>query len=285
MRLQLTQAWIDTIKIHDVNDPTCVYGLRSSNRKLTSRRVEVDRAQRDGILDLSNYFGAQVIDLAGYVDAGTFAETEDAYDLLRAQLALPGSHTFKFRRLGRGEDEQATVKLGDGPYAPQEGYGRTIKYSVTLVGSDPRIYTVAQKSGEYDPTGSVSGGGMAMPMVFPLVFTTTTVTELTLTNNGTRSTPPIFTVHGPVASGFALDNDTTGRSIYFTANLGSADVLVVDVDKRSVKLNGAERKDLYDSAQSTWWELAPGDNAVRLRGSGMATGVTDLTVQFHDARI
>jgi hypothetical protein len=36
---------------------------------------------------------------------------------------------------------------------------------------------------------------------------------------------------------------------------------------------------------TTWFELAKGDNLIRLRGSGMVTGQTQLTVSWRDARI
>lgn len=294
MRLSLTQAWIDDLKIHDVDDPDIVYSIRSANRKLTPRRVEFDRAQRDGTIDRSKFYGSQIIDLAGYVSAPSDVATDDAYDALCAKLALSErssssssptpEHVFRFRRLGRLEDEEIAFKVGGGPEAPQEGWGRMVRYAVTLVGPDPRVYSAALKSASYDPTSAQASGGVAMPLVMPLVFTSTTPGELVAYNAGTRKTPPLLTVIGPV-SNFAIDNATTQESLVFGASLGSSDQLDIDVDARSVKLNGAERKDLLDGSQSTWFELEPGENDLQLRGSGMAIGQTLLTVQFRDARI
>lgn len=285
MRLQLESAWLDELKIHDVNDLAAAYALRSAKRTRQPRRVEQARSFRHGIVDRTTpIFGAQTFDLAGYVDAGSMLATEDAYDELCGVLAREGQRLFRFRRLGRSEDEQALVTLGGGPDAPQEGYGRTVKYAVSLVGADPRVYASPLKTGSYDPTGSLSGGGAAMPLVFPLVFTGTTATQLVVTNLGKTATPPVLTVKGPVANPI-IDNDTTGESIYLLTTLGAADTIVVDVAARTVTLNGAVRQDLFDASLSLWWELAAGENALRLRGSGMVAAQTLLTVGFRDARL
>lgn len=289
MRLQLERAWIDDLLIHDIarlNDPTLPYALRSAKRGRTVRRVQEDKRNRNGIIDRTRpLYGSQTIDLAGYVDAGSPGASETAFDVLEGYLTAEGAHTFRFRRLGLTEDEQVTFTLGDGPDAPAEGYaGRTVKYSVTLVGADPRVYSATLKSSSYDPTGSLSGGGMTLPMVFPLTFSSTTATELYLSNQGQTPTPPIFTVKGPVANPI-IDNDTTAESIYLLYTLGAADTVIIDVAARTVTLNGAIRQDLFDASRSKWFELGRGETRVRLRGSNMAAGQTLLTVTFRDARV
>ena len=126
---------------------------------------------------------------------------------------------------------------------------------------------------------------MDVPLVFPLTFSTTTATHLELANAGNFETPPVLTIAGPVINPI-LDNDTLGDSIALVIALGESDRLVVDVAARSVKLNGAPRLDLLDVAATTdWWQLSPGTNKLRLRGTGMASGVTELSVSFRDARI
>lgn len=287
MRLQLASAAIDDLAIHDVtriNDPTFPYQLRSAKRTIVPRRVEQTRTNRHGINDYTKpWFGAQTIDIAGYVWAPTDLGAEDAYDALTQRLTGEGTHVFKFRRLGRAEDEQAIVTLGaiDDPEA--KGYSRTIKYAATLIGADPRVYTAALKGGSYDPTVSLSGGGVAMPLTFPLTFSTTTATELFVTNAGNAKTPPTFTIKGPVAAPI-IDNDTTGESFYINYTLGASDTIVVDMGARTLTLNGALRRDLVIVSGTTWFSLVPGQNALRLRGTGMAAGVTSLAVRYRDAR-
>lgn len=284
MRLQLEQAWIDDLKIHDVTAGAALsYSLRSAKKTIVPRRVEVARTNRHGITDRTKpLFSSAVYDLAGYVDAGSMGATEDAFDALIQRLAGEGSHTFRFRRLGRAEDEQALVTLG-GLDSPQEGYSRTVRYAATVVAADPRTFSSTLKTSAYDPTGAISGGGVAMPLVMPLVFTTTTVTELDVVNSGNAPTPPVLTVTGPVASPI-IDNATTGESIYLLYTLGAGETIVVDVAARTVKLNGAVRQDLFDASRSKWFDLKPGLTALFLRGSGMSAGATQLSVSYRDAR-
>jgi hypothetical protein len=177
-----------------------------------------------------------------------------------------------------------------GPDAPEEGFSAFVRWAATLEAADPRVYGASLKSALYDPTASLAGGGFAMPMDFStggLVFSTTTATELFVENQGNAPSPPMLTIHGPAANPI-VDNDTTGESIVLNGlggvNLGAADVIVVDVAARLVYLNGAVRRDLVTVAGTTWFDLQPGQNALRLRGAGMAAGVTQLQAAWRDAR-
>lgn len=295
MFLQLDLAYVDELKIHDLNDPTMVYSLRSAKRTKTPRRTTQPKSARQGTVDrtatatdrLRPLFGAALWDLAGYVDADDTAATQDAYDELVQRFMGPGQHVFRFRRLGRTEEEQVTFTIAGGPDAPSEGFAVTIRYAVTFEAADPRIFSAAIKGASYDPTESISGGGVAMPLVFPLVFSTTTSTELIVVNAGNAPTSPTFTIHGPIANPI-IDNDSTGESFYVKYNLGTADVVTIDVATRETRLNGALRRDLVlltgTPTPTTWFELQPGETALRLRGSNMAAGLTSLAVGFRDAR-
>lgn len=284
MYMQLQYAWVDDLKIHDVNDPTMVYSLRSIKRTVVERRVEGDRAQRDGIVDRSAFKGKQTLDLAGYSWGPTDGAAQDNHGLLRQRFIKAGDHTLRFLRLGRTEEEILTFRTETAPDADSEGYSRTARWVATIVGADPRIYSSALKAAAYDPTTALSGGGFAQKVNFPLVFNTTTATELFVNNGGIYKTPPVLTINGPIVNPI-IDNDTTGESIYLQATLGSADVVVVDVAARQVYLNGASRRDLFVASLSTWFELGPGDTALRLRGTGTVSGQSQLTVQYRDAKL
>lgn len=284
MLLQLERAWIDELKIHDVDDLAWPYQLRTAQRTKAPRRVEANRYARHGTVDRTRpLFGAQSFTLAGTVIGDDIAETQDAYDALLGVLGREGQRLFRFLRRGRTEEEQAIVTLQDGPDAPTEGYDDRARYAVTIVGPDPRIYTTVIRTNSYDPTASLAGGGAAMPLVFPIVFSATTATSLTADNQGTAPTPPRFTISGPVTNPI-VDNDSLGVSIVTTAQLGASDELIIDTATRDVLLNGAQRKDLISPGDTAWWELQPGENLVRLRGSGMVADQTQLLVAWRDAR-
>lgn len=286
MRLRLDLAYIDDLKIHDVAAlATSSYALRSARRVVEPRRVTRERTNRHGVRDDTKFYGGQTIDLAGYVDAPAGgAATEDAYDLLRATVALPGEHVFRFRRKGRTDEERIVFRQASGFDAPSEGDRETIIWACSLHAGDPRVYSAALKGASYDPTAALSGGGLDVPLTFPLTFTSTLDALLTVTNAGQFLTPPTFTIRGPVVDPI-IDLLETGESIELDATLGANDVVVVDVAARTVSLNGAPRLDLIVSATTRWFELVRGTNRLRLRGSGMSTSTTRLEVAFRDARI
>jgi hypothetical protein len=246
------------------------------------RRSAFARAERHGSIDRTRFYEGRVLELEGLVRG---ADAWDTFDALKQAFALGAERTLRFRRTGRSEDEQVTVRVAS-PLDDATRPGATlIRYGVSLFAGDPRIYGAALKSGSYDPTESLSGGGVTFPLTFDLEFSTTTATHLELANEGNFSSPPVLTIAGPVIDPI-IDNDTVGESIAFDTVLGDADTLVVDVAARSVLLNGAERLDLLVVADTTdWWELAPGTNRLRLRGTGMEAGSTELTCQYRDARI
>lgn len=286
MHLDLERAWFDDLKVHDTAAlATMVYALKAAKRTLTPRVDVRPRASRHGMIDRTSLWGGQVFDLAMRVDdpGGSPVVTGDAYDLLRAKFDLEGPVVFKFRRRGRLEDERALVNLASSWDDSAAGWAPSVHAAVSLSGEDPRIYSDALKSASYDPSAAMAGGGAAIPLVFPLVFTTTTATHITVLNVGTAKSPPIFTVEGPALDP-TIDNDSTGESIFLDVSLGSGDTVVVDVENREVYLNGEIHREIFDARQSTWFEIWPGTNQLRLRGTAL-TSDSLLRVQFRDARI
>jgi Phage tail protein len=282
--LRLSRAFIDDVKIHDLDDVACPFKLHFSRLTRPPRKDVVQRGQQHGMRNRTRFVDGAVFDFTGSVRGPSHTSTADAFDALEGVLYDYGAeHVLRFLRIGRTEEERALVRLAgiDAPSEPDEPY-RTL-YALTLESEDPRIYSASLRSAAYDPTDSLSGGGVAMPLAFPLVFSTTTTTHLEVSNDGTWESPPVFEVSGPVVNPI-IDNDTTGVSIALIHTLGVNDQIEVDVAQRTIRLNGAERPDLYDPTQSSWFELVPGTNRLRLRGSGMAADVTSLGVQYRDAR-
>lgn len=278
-------AFIDNYQLHIT--PTCFVTKASGFGTPAPRESRQDRAQTDGQIDLTQFYGPRVLGLEGIVFGVDQADSWDEFDLLKAAFALGTSHTLIFTRAGRAIAEQCSVKVSGELTENIDVVSRAIPWAVTLVAADPRFYSAVLKSAQYDPTQSTSGGGTSIVggMTFPLVFSTTTVTRLDLTNEGTRKTSPVLIINGPIQSPI-IDNDTLTRSIYLNTNLGVNDVVSITTGPdKVVLLNGASRPDLIDSQQTTWFDLAPGVNSLRLRGSGMASGQTLLAAQFRDARI
>jgi phage-related protein len=242
-------------------------------------------AGRHGAIDRTLYYQGRVLELDAVIAEADSGASWTAFDALKQKLQLGSTHVLKFQRSGISDQEQLEVVVA-GPVdeAISPFFPTAINWGVSLHAPDPRIYGATLRSGSYDPAAAASGGGVGMPLTFPLSFPTTTATHLELTNNGNTASPPVLTIQGPVINP-VLDNDTVLESLSLVYSLGSSDTVEVDMAERTLKLNGALRYDLLSTDPVKWWELQPGTNRLRLRGTGMATGKTLLTCQYRDARI
>lgn len=270
-------VYLDTLEVS-------VRRIRGLGTPIPRRDVLV-RAQRHGSNDRTRHYEGRVVDLEGIIRGASDLAVWQAFDSLKAKLALGSEHVLKFRRSGFSVDEQLTVIVaaaGDDDFSfDAPGVAR---WGVSLFAADPRIYSAVLKEQSYDPTSALLGGGVNFTLSFPLEFPTSTASHLELVNGGNFPSPPVLTIQGPVEDP-SVDNDTTGETIDLRYIMGANDVIVVDVGAREITLNGAERPDLLRVQDSTWWELAAGTNQIRMRGTGMSPGVTELTVQYRDARI
>lgn len=282
----LEYAYLDNLQIHKAG------GLSVTKVTLgspTPRAVVENRPSDHGSVDSTSFYGPRSIEVTGQVQAPSMEAFWPLVDNLLGKLALGSEHTFRFRRLGDAFDLQVTVRVDsnvDLPVADPATPKPYARWGVSLYCADPRIYTSTQTAGSYDPM--VSGaGGLVFPLTFPLVFAAPGgAGSMSLDNKGNVSTPPTIVVTGPVTNPI-VDNDTLGLSIR-TRNCGLAagDTLTLDAREHTVVLNGTTlRPDLVDVARTTWWDLRPGVNQVRLRGTGMVAAQTELSVAFRAARI
>ena len=101
----------------------------------------------------------------------------------------------------------------------------------------------------------------------------------TVTNNGNRPTPALLTIVGPVVNPRVI-NDTASRSLNFNnLTLVGGDQLVIDLDHRSVVLNGSTN--MRGSLTTPDWFLFPkGATFIRFGGD---SGTGSLTVSYRNA--
>jgi hypothetical protein len=214
----------------------------------------------------------------------------EAFDDLKRRLALghsaSGLSVLKFRLRERSADEFILAKVST-PLDEEIGIN-SIKWAVTLFAQDPRIYTNVARGYTYFPLESIAPGGVAMPLVFPLVFSgPASVGTLDVVNGGTFPTPPFMSLVGPIVNPIIQNlslPSPSGEYLSFVVNLGASDWLYIDSAQKTVLLNGVPRPDLLDASTSTWWELRPGTNAIRVSGDGI-TAATIYALLFFDARI
>lgn len=279
-------AHVDDEQIHDAGlGDRAVIALNGLFGTPSPRADVFVKPRAHGATDYTEFYGPKVVEAVGIVKGATSAEAMLELDAIRALFALNGTdRVLRVRRSGFSFDEQVSFRVASELAAPLAGLRKTVRYSVSLFVPDPRVYSALERTDFYSPNPT-SGGGIDFPVVFPLTFVGAVgASSMVVTNEGTFPTPPVYTILGP-----ALDpeiiNVTTGETIVLVGTLIASDALVIDVPRRRVTLNGTERFDLIDPTSNVWAELRPGENELRLGGSGFSDGVTRLAVAFRDARI
>lgn len=279
----LESAYIGDLQIHGGD----TYGITGFDVGSPGPRAVTDlRPSEHGATDDTRYYGPRIVEVTGRIVAADSEGLWAASDALKASLSLGAWRVLRFRRSGLSYDERALVRVDSPVDMPLVmGTERYLAFGVSLFAADPRLYSDTLSSSSYDPTDAGTGG-LSFPLDFPLDFDVSGSSQLEAVNEGTISTPPSFVVTGPVVNPI-IDNDTTGLSIYTQElELAPGDFITVDVATRTLLLAGTTaRPDLINVALTDWWYLEPGTNLLRLRGSGMSAGATELAVTFRSARI
>lgn len=281
----LTSAYIDTFQIHGGSNGL---GLTGTDLGSPAPRPVADvRPYQHGAVDRTAYYGPRVLELRGCIHATDKATLWSLLDDLKGNLALGSTHVLKFRRDGETFDQRAEFRV-DGPVLTPVASGMTgpyVTWSVAIFCADPRFYSDTESSASYDPT-TTGTGGLLFSLDFPLEFSGDGSATLDVVNEGNVGTPPTFTITGPVTNPI-IDNDSTGESIYTTGvALTSSQTLVINVADRTCLLDGTtNRPDLIDASATTWFDLEPGTNQLRMRGLGMSSGQTALSVIYRSARV
>lgn len=137
---------------------------------------------------------------------------------------------------------------------------------VQLMADDPVIY-----SADAEVSSGVSapaGGGATFPLIFPITFEQTTSGQVTLVNDGNVDTYPVISLSG-VLTNPLIRNTTTGDVFQLTYTTDADDTVEIDMEARTVVLNGSTNLITAVVTGSDWWALRKGSNVINL-----ATGST-----------
>lgn len=146
---------------------------------------------------------------------------------------------------------------------------------VEWAATDPRLYALTEGSTAIGlPTTS---GGLTFNASPNLTFgSVSTGGEETLNNAGTFQTSPVFRITGPVTDP-RLVNVTTDKTWSYTGTISTGDHLIVDMEDRTVLLNGTASRYSNLDADSEFWELEPGNNSVQYRAAAYTSSTATAT--------
>jgi hypothetical protein len=283
--LQLPVYTVDTWAANTLDDSGVEWWVTNESGWSSTPPVRLElanRPQRDGTFDAPSFRGARVVTLEGTAIAPDADTKERAKDRLAAVLA-DGSALAELAVTERLMTRRALVRLSsETKIADTTPY--TFAWSVQLTAPDPFRYGAQQ----YTALSGLPKPGNGL--VFPLTGWGTTGLDfgepsdgaLSLSNAGTVTTWPVWTITGPCVEP-VVRNSATGESLGFGLSLGDGDVLVVDVAARTVRLNGASRRASLLPG-STWFGLRPGNTGVEFDARRTDTTAV-LSVVWRDAWI
>lgn len=139
--------------------------------------------------------------------------------------------------------------------------GITVQYFST----DPRLYSLTETGTALSVPTSTSG--MTFPESPPITFGAGSSASETITNLGTFDSPPRATLVGPLTNP-QLENVTTGQILALTGSLASGETMHINFLNRTVLLEGTASRYSWVDDPNGWWMLQPGDNEIRLNGTG-----------------
>jgi hypothetical protein len=162
-----------------------------------------------------------------------------------------------------GPSMQAMVKLHGELEPPVEVGPNILAYQAQLLAQDPRAYDQSQSSSTGDPLSSAPGG-WTFPRTMPIRFNVSDSGTASVENLGNRPTPPIFRVYGQAVNPQILLVGTDYR-IALTGTISAGDYLEIDVQNRTLLMNGTTPAlNFLDAAATTWFELPKGTSTVQM---------------------
>jgi hypothetical protein len=161
---------------------------------------------------------------------------------------------------------------------------KTLTFSIQLIASDTRLLA-GDGSTAYAHSVSVglpfsSGGvqiGNGTSLQAPFQITATVVSgSVTITNEGNTTPPTLITLTGPLPN--PVIRTTDGQLMQFNITLDSGQALAVDLDAKTVKLNGVNRRNALVGA----W-IVPEAGTVLTFDADSYNPDALMTVQWSDA--
>jgi len=271
---------------------------RAGVRESATDLVEADGASH-GPFWLSRRSGTITgLLFVGGLDPTIVANAESK--LKRATRWLREDGVIRWTPPNASSPRQLRCRVQDGPRITAR---RPKAFQVTLVSTDPYALSVTENSATIsaalqssvevtiadpftDPVGvsSTVGRGIPNPIPEPIISNEQAANQtlVMITNAGDAPTWPRFRITGPVTDPTLLNN-STGESWSLSYTLAAGEFLDVYPQRGRILAGGtADRYSALDFIDSTWWQLQPGDNDVRLLATAYSAGA-EFTIYWRDA--
>jgi hypothetical protein len=251
------------------------------------RTADVGRSADHGVWRGADLSDGRTITLDLTVYGATSAALEAALAALAAiMVPRPAEVPFAFMLPGEGKRFcSVRPRRKAMPLTTDLQFGAP-DVALELYASDPRLYDITRQAASVQPT--LAAGGFVTVWTSPLTpVGGSNPGMVQVLNAGTFGSRPVITFAGPASGTLTVPsvvNVTQGLTLSFpTLSLNPGDSLVVDLDTRSVVLNGIASRRGSVGPGSTWFELPPNiSQSLQFIGTD-PSGTATMTVTWRNA--
>lgn len=231
------------------------------------RNLITQRSQASGGFVRSRFTDTRTITLEGEVLGSSIEGAFDNFDTIASAIydSIGTERTLKWTRDASGQQLQAGVRLQDfQPLTLTDG-AAWVKYQVSFVAPDPRVYSQTETTGTGNAL-AVAAGGKTYDYTYTRGYNPSSGGDVAYNNTGSVPTPPIIRIFGYCTSPQVILTDEI--RLIFSGEVAPGDYLEIDAAARTVKLNGTtSRLNLLDPVSSTFFALPVGSGSVQLVAS------------------
>lgn len=216
---------------------------------------------RPGGLVTDQQSGFRTVVIDGKIGQVGGSRVQHAADRAALLAALPiGTKIPVYLTNFAGEQFRIDANVTDAKVEYSQG-GYTSDVLIQLTAGDPLFYST---NGGDEQTATVErtldSGGYVTPYILPVEWAAGG-SPTSVINSGNAVVYPVITVfdeaHDPI-----LTNLATGEQFGISINTNDGDELEIDMQNRTLKLNGSDAiGNRMDG--STWWGLLVGDNSIK----------------------
>jgi phage-related protein len=246
------------------------------------RNQDDNRGYNDGMFTGRDFFSGRTITFMFNILAGNGNTAQANYALFQAALNPQQTGTTALNFLLSPADTQKViygrVRTRAVPVTPEYTYGK-ITAQVTIFCPDPRYYASTSNTLSLTPAAS---SGRTYNRTYNLTYGGGSQSGSgTVVNNGWATTNPVVTITGPALNP-VLSNVTTGQNITINFNMGASDVVVIDLNLKTVTLNGTSARNILANS-SQWFSAPPGSTQLSFSATTFTAGVTTCVVSYSPA--
>ncbi len=236
---------------------TGVTGLGSADIRTSSFLF----SGRSGGMVTDQLYGFRTVAIRGKIGSPTTTRLQHRLDRAEFINSMPLGSTFPvYITLFDGTTYRIDVSLTD-LKLEYNTRGFMSDFLIQLTAGDPFFYSTDGGDEQTALITRVTQGGYITPYDLPVDWASGSAATV-ISNTGEAVYYPRIELHNQ-ATNPVITNQTTGERFKLNINLVTSDLVIIDMLKRTVTLNGSNIIG-NKSVDSIWWGLQPGSNSILL---------------------